>query len=100
MKPSSSTSHGSAEAAKMQKRMRRCMADFALARIGQDDLMTFSALSTEFMGALHEMMTGLGYAPTEDQFAEMFSRWARFIARGEHFDRTRFVNDNIGKAKQ
>jgi hypothetical protein len=99
MRDSDSTSYGSADAAKMQARMRRCMADFALARIGQDDFMTFSALSTEFMGGLHEMMLRLGHAPTEDQFVGMLATFARMIARGEHLDRARGANDNLGRVK-
>ncbi len=85
----------SPEARKMQKRIRRAMSDFGLARIGQDDLMTFAALGTEFVGALFEMMNRLGYAPTEDQFVKMLSTWATIVARGEHFDGVRKEAGNV-----
>lgn len=80
-----STSHGTPEARLMQKRIRKTMGDFALARQGDDELMTISALMTESFGALFEIINSLGYAPTEEQFVKMASDIASVVARGDHF---------------
>ncbi|ATQ67766.1 hypothetical protein CQW49_07565 [Methylosinus trichosporium OB3b] len=69
----------------MQKRIRRAMADFAIARHGGDDLTTISALMTESLGSLFELINTLGFAPTEEQFVQIAIETARIVARGEHY---------------
>jgi hypothetical protein len=84
------------EAARMQRRIRQAMADYAMARIGQDALTTFAALQTEFIGGMFELMNAHGYAPTEAQFVASFAAVAGVVARGEHYQGAQ--TDKAGRA--